>query len=249
MTISTKSYTTTIAIQNNASRGKALAEKFDYKIQPVVKSLDQDVSLEEVKKLYHFFVMNEKNYDPKKRLATEQIDKSTAEWLANGGSAAFAWCRMILKSENILKSYKKEITDQELNSEDDLIDVKLPVAKATNEELRQVTYVAMIPDHTDLHGDFTSAEEVRKAKESFNGSLQKANLFHLVMTDTFDIIESYLAPTDFALGDNFVKKGTWLVTLQVYDDDLWELIKSGDINGVSIGALANIEDIEEDEDD
>jgi hypothetical protein len=36
----------------------------------------------------------------------------------------------------------------------------------------------------------------------------------------------------------------------VHDTEkLWPMIKSGDVNGVSIGALARVEDLEEDEDD
>jgi len=38
-----------------------------------------------------------------------------------------------------------------------------------------------------------------------------------------------------------------LATIQSLDDDLWELIKSGEINGLSIGALAVVENIEDDE--
>lgn len=121
----------------------------------------------------------------------------------------------------------------------------VPVIKALNEELMQVTYVAMLPDSTDLAGDFTSAEEVRKAKESFNKSEQRANLFHMSMTDTFDVIESYLAPADMILNNQAVLKGTWLMTLQINDSDLWELVKSGDINGISIGAEATVETLEE----
>lgn len=121
----------------------------------------------------------------------------------------------------------------------------VPVIKALNEELMQVTYVAMLPDSTDLAGDFTSAEEVRKAKESFNKSEQRANLFHMSMTDTFAVIESYLAPADMILNDQAVLKGTWLMTLQINDSDLWELVKSGDINGISIGAEATVETLEE----
>lgn len=121
----------------------------------------------------------------------------------------------------------------------------VPVIKTLNEELMQVTYVAMLPDSTDLAGDFTSAEEVRKAKESFNNSEQRANLFHMSMTDTFSVIESYLAPADMILNNQAVLKGTWLMTLQVNDSDLWELVKSGDINGISIGAEATVETIEE----
>jgi len=121
----------------------------------------------------------------------------------------------------------------------------VPVIKALNEELMQVTYVAMLPDSTDLAGDFTSADEVRKAKESFNNSEQRANLFHMSMTDTFSVIESYLAPADMILNSQAVLKGTWLMTLQINDSDLWELVKSGDINGISIGAEASVETLEE----
>ena len=121
----------------------------------------------------------------------------------------------------------------------------VPVIKALNEELMQVTYVAMLPDSTDLAGDFTSAEEVRKAKESFNKSEQRANLFHMSMTDTFAVIESYLAPADMILNNQAVLKGTWLMTLQINDSDLWELVMSGDINGISSGAEATVETLEE----
>lgn len=102
----------------------------------------------------------------------------------------------------------------------------------------------MLPDTVDLHGDFTSAEEVRKAKESFNNSEQRTNLFHLCMTDSFTVIESYCAPADFTLNEVEIKKGTWLMTLQIHKSEVWDLIKSGDINGISIGAVANVEEIE-----
>ena len=121
----------------------------------------------------------------------------------------------------------------------------VPVIKAANEELKQVLFIAMLPDSTDLHGDFTSSEEVRKAKESFNKSQMNTNLFHLQMTDSFEVIESYLSPVDFVLGDKFVAKGTWLMNLQVHDDELWQLIKDGEINGISIGAMATVEKLEE----
>ena len=68
----------------------------------------------------------------------------------------------------------------------------VPVIKAADEELKQVLFIAMLPDSVDLHGDYTSAVEVRKAKESFNKSQMNANLYHEVMTDKFEVIEPYL---------------------------------------------------------
>lgn len=123
------------------------------------------------------------------------------------------------------------------------INTKVQVAKALNEELKQVTYVAMLPG-VDLHGDEVDLEDIRLAKESFNKSAKRANLFHMTMTDSFETIESYLAPADMILNNNVVLKGTWLMTLQVHDDDVWQMIKDDEITGLSISAMASVEKIE-----
>lgn len=123
---------------------------------------------------------------------------------------------------------------------------KLQVKKSVNEELKQATFIVMVPDAVDAHGDITSEDEVRKACFNFNKFCREPNLFHLTGTETFEFAESYTSPVDFQLGDREVKKGTWLATIQAKDDNLWELIKSGDIDGLSIGALASVEEIKED---
>lgn len=123
------------------------------------------------------------------------------------------------------------------------------IAKSLNEELKQVTYVCMLPDSTDIQGDYTSAEEVRKAKESFNKSHQQANLFHMVNTDQFEVIESYLAPADMVLNSIAVVKNTWLMTLQINDETLWGMVKDGEINGISIGAMADVTAVEDEEEE
>ncbi len=151
----------------------------------------------------------------------------------------YNYYKAYIKRKCLILSNTKDIMNK--------INTKVQVAKALNEELKQVTYVAMLPDSTDLHGDYTSAEEVRKAKESFNSSLQRANLFHMVMTDTFDVIESYIAPADMVLNSQAVTKGTWLMTLQIKDDNLWEMVKSGQVNGISIGAMAEVEELDDTE--
>ena len=116
------------------------------------------------------------------------------------------------------------------------------ITKSVNEELMQVTYIAMKPG-IDLHGDETSVEEVRLAKESFNKSAMRANMFHLGMTDSFNIIESFLSPADMVLNTYPVMKGEWLVTLQINDQELWRMIKEDEITGVSIGAMALCEEV------
>lgn len=253
-----KTYRPTQAIQNNAVRGinllkqsKSLsAESVLNRTTALYESITKsECSLDDVKKLYVYLVKAEESYEPMKRTEGNGLTAESAAFLAAGGTSALAWSRMILKQEGILKSYRKEITEEQINKEDELKGINLPVSKAVNEELKQVLYIAMLPDSTDLHGDNTTAAEVRKACHNFNQHCMKANLFHLVETDSFSIVESYIAPTDFILNEVVIKAGTWLVNLQIHDDDVWELVKSGQINGVSIGALASVQEIEEDTDE
>jgi hypothetical protein len=244
----TQSFAPTEAMRNNARRGLALREKWHrggLAISKAKEIIAGELSLADVKKMYSFFNTNEKQYLPKSKLSDGGPTEGTIAWLLSGGSAGQAWTRMHLKQAEIIKSYTKEITESELTTEDQLLGEKLSITKAVDEELKQATFIVMVPDEIDAHGDTTTEEEVRKACHNFNKYSMKANLFHLVETSTFEFCESYCCPTDFVLGDKFVKKGTWLATVQALDDNLWGLIKSGDINGLSIGALAAVEIIEE----
>jgi len=57
-------------------------------------------------------------------------------------------------------------------------------------------------------------------------------------TGRVKILESYLAPTSFALEGTQVRKGTWLLAMRVLDDDLWSQVKSGELTGLSMGGSA-----------
>ena len=121
----------------------------------------------------------------------------------------------------------------------------IQVVKATNEELKQATFLVLAPDEVDLHGDIYSADEVRKACHNFNQHCMKANLLHLVETDTFDIVESYISPVDMVLNDVIIKAGSWMSVLQVHSEEIWSDIKNGSLTGVSIGGRATTEYLEE----
>lgn len=250
-----KTYQPTSAVLENIQKGQALSAKFN-RSTPLALSVSEEITkskedfageftLNVVKSMYNVLKNLEPKIDVLKRLEDGGPSDELIKFYAFGGSAGLAWTRMILKQENILKSYQKEITEEEINKSGDDVIGKLPVSKAVNDELKQATFIVMVPDEVDLHGDITSEDEVRKACHNFNKYCRTANLFHLVKSDTFEFAESYCAPTDFVLGDKFVKKGTWLATIQALDDDLWDLIKSGEICALSIGAMANVEAIDE----
>jgi hypothetical protein len=115
----------------------------------------------------------------------------------------------------------------------------------SSSELKQAMFVVMVPDEVDAHGDITTAQEISKACHNFNLFCRQPNLFHISKTNTFDFIESYILPMDFPINDTVIKAGSWVANLQIHDNELWELIKSGEVNGLSIGALAYGDPIDE----
>lgn len=119
----------------------------------------------------------------------------------------------------------------------------------SSDELKQALFVVMVPDEVDAHGDIASAAEVAKACHNFNLFCRQPNLFHISKTTSFDFIESYILPVDMEYQGNIIKAGTWVANLQIYDEELWQLIKSGEVNGLSVGALAYGDPIEEEEND
>lgn len=143
------------------------------------------------------------------------------------------------------KCFGEDRKDAPRHEETNELKNNIPVSKSYDEELKQATFLVLSPDEVDLHGDVYDADEVRKACHNFQVHCRKANLFHMAETDMAAIVESYIAPADFYLGEQFIKKGSWLQVWQVEDEELWGLVKSGDINGVSIGCSANYEELED----
>lgn len=146
---------------------------------------------------------------------------------------------------------EKHFGSPQQSQQEEPTEPSIPVKKAVEEELMQATYVALLayPDDSeyDLHGDTYDADEVRKACHSFNKYCMKTNLGHLMMIDdnVASVIESYTSDVDMLIGEQFIPKGSWLQKWQFADGGLWEDVKKGLWNGISIGARANVEHLEE----
>lgn len=127
------------------------------------------------------------------------------------------------------------------------------VHKAFNEEERTALFLVLEPQEgdmtNDLHGDTYTADDVRKAMFSFNRHCMKANLFHKIEIEEAKIVESYITPSSFQLEDGrVVKKGSWLQNWYFPETEdgevLWQMVKNGTIDAVSIQGRAWVEDIE-----
>ena len=139
---------------------------------------------------------------------------------------------------------------QENEDEASSVEVAVEVTKSLDEEQRMAMFVVLSPDEVDLHGDTYSAEEVEKACNNFNTACMKANLFHKVETEEAKIVQSFINPANFTTDDGReIKKGTWLQWMYFPEtevgEQIWKSVKAGDINGVSIGAMAMVENLDE----
>lgn len=121
---------------------------------------------------------------------------------------------------------------------------KSQVIKALNVEEQKAVEVVYKPDCKDAHNEWMSAETIAKGEKSFRNNEVLANLFHLVETDRFSITKSWLLEedTDFEVEGNTktLLKGTWLAEVYYSDSSLWELKKSNQLGGLSLGGYGDV---------
>lgn len=119
----------------------------------------------------------------------------------------------------------------------------------TDADSHYVTGIVYEPLEEDSHGNFMTEEEITKAAYWFAKNGDKVDLQHsFEPLDGATVVENWIAKADFEIDGEAVKKGTWLMTVEVADESVWEGIEKGDITGFSMGGLGNYseEDVEVD---
>lgn len=119
------------------------------------------------------------------------------------------------------------------------VDVSI-ISKSDDDDERIVVGVVYEPDEEDTQGDYATAEEIRTAAYSFMENGQTYHVMHKGVAVNIGVLESYLAPVEFAVGEEIVKKGTWMLTSRIIDADMWADIKSGKLAGYSMGGTHEV---------
>lgn len=137
-------------------------------------------------------------------------------------------------------------------SEDEDCDCEPKVAKSyveivkANDEEQTVTGVVLQPETTDAQGDIYSSDVIKAAAYNFLSSYNETTKLGRQHKDfknwssRFALVESYLAPMEFALNNRIIKAGSWLMTVKVLDSKVWKMVKEGKITGFSIGGKARV---------
>ena len=110
-----------------------------------------------------------------------------------------------------------------------------------------VTGIVYEPMEEDSHGNFMTEEEITKTAYWFAKNGDKVDLQHsFEPLDGATVVENWIAKADFEIDGEAISKGTWLMTVEVADESVWDGIEKGEITGFSMGGLGNYseEDVE-----
>jgi hypothetical protein len=127
---------------------------------------------------------------------------------------------------------------------------KAVIKQFDEEEMIAIEKLYIHPEDTDGVGDTISLEDTVGMVFSLNkaikdGTLQHG-LFHKHKTDAFTVVKAWVAEVDCTIGETDIREGQPLIKVQFNNKDAWELRKSGDLAGISIGARATeIEELDE----
>ena len=111
------------------------------------------------------------------------------------------------------------------------------ILKADSES-HYVTGIVYEPMVEDTDGNFMTEAEITKAAHWFMKNGGDVDLQHCFeKCDGAAVVESYVAKSDMEIEGETIKKGTWLMTMEITDDDVWDSIQKGDITGFSMGGV------------
>ncbi|MDN0189866.1 MULTISPECIES: XkdF-like putative serine protease domain-containing protein [unclassified Bacillus (in: firmicutes)] len=110
------------------------------------------------------------------------------------------------------------------------------IAKEADEQ-KLVYGIVYEPDTVDAHGDFMTAAEIEKAAHGFLKDAREIDKQHNFQGGVGEVVESYVAPADFEMNGETIKKGSWVLVTKA-SEEVWEQIKKGEITGYSMAGTA-----------
>lgn len=117
----------------------------------------------------------------------------------------------------------------------------------TDTEKHYVTGIVYEPMVEDTDGNYMTEEEITKAAHWFMKNAGDADIQHCFeKAEGVEVVESYVAKCDMEIEGQPIKKGTWLMTMEVTDADVWDSIEKGEITGFSMGGKGSYSNVDVD---
>lgn len=97
-----------------------------------------------------------------------------------------------------------------------------------------VTGPVLIPGKPDRQGDIVSTDNIEKVAHDYLATHRLVDEMHdNVDRAEHSVVESFVAPQPIELGGEQIRKGSWIVSVQL-GDDAWTKVESGEYSGFSI---------------
>lgn len=110
-----------------------------------------------------------------------------------------------------------------------------------------VTGIVYEPLTEDAHGNFMTENEIRKAAYWFAKNGDKVDLQHsFEQVEGVSVVETYVAPSDMDVEGQPVIKGTWLMTVEVENAEIWDKVQKGEVTGFSMGGIGKYSEADTD---
>lgn len=99
-----------------------------------------------------------------------------------------------------------------------------------------VTGIVYEPMVEDSQGNFMTEDEITKAAYWYAENAGNVDIQHsFEPINGAKVVESYVTKCDEEIGGQPVKKGSWIMTMKINDNDLFDKIQKGEITGFSMG--------------
>ena len=189
--------------------------------------------------------------------------KDSTEWTAQAyrfSKTVFtpAQARSWLKEHNIkyilFEPASKAKKDDQEEILEDVMNEDSPSFKFIKKDKKEhiISGIVIATDEIDAEEEFITEEDIYKANISYmtklSGGMVGSTISHtkrLQLGHQLALIENYIAPQNLKLGDQKIKKGSWIQSYKIFDADLWDMVEEEEIVGFSIGAEVEKVPIEE----
>lgn len=121
---------------------------------------------------------------------------------------------------------------------------KIVVAKNEGALMQRLVFAEVYaPNRPDSDGEYMDAETIQKMAHDYAKAMRfdQTDVEHdQEIRDGVCIVESFIARK----GDPDFIEGAWVIGMHITNDELWEKVLKGEINGFSVEALVHKSDVE-----
>ncbi|MFM5072392.1 MULTISPECIES: XkdF-like putative serine protease domain-containing protein [Aeromonas] len=119
---------------------------------------------------------------------------------------------------------------------------KVEIMKFNEEQMVSIEPLYCKPMDSDAHSQGMTEKDIRLMVDDINTNIHKisGNIGHLFNTNGFHFLRAWVNECDCMIGGEFVPEGQPIIKVQFTDKTLWEMRKTGQLQGLSIGALGTI---------